>query len=213
MKISLILGGARSGKSARALALAGHGPRTFVATAEALDDEMAERIARHRAERGADWRLIEAPLDLAPVVSAHREGVLVVDCLTLWLSNLMHAGRNIEGETAALVGALRGPESAPPQATPPDPIVSESPASRGHSAAPPVGETPSPVVYPPGEQAGAQPRIVLVSNEVGLSIAPENALARRFRDEQGRLNQRVAAVADHVEFIAAGLPLVLKGTP
>lgn len=210
MKVSLILGGARSGKSARALALAGRG--TFAATAEALDDEMADRIARHQAERGAEWRLVEAPLDLAPVLAAHRDGALVVDCLTLWLSNLMHAGRDIAAETAALVAALR---AAPPE--PSDHILEAVPARRprGPAArAETFGETPSPVVYPPGNPvAGQAPRIVLVSNEVGLSIAPENALARRFRDEQGRLNQRVAAVADHVEFVAAGLPLVLKGAP
>jgi adenosylcobinamide kinase/adenosylcobinamide-phosphate guanylyltransferase len=165
-RVSLILGGARSGKSARALALAAEAPRTFVATAEALDAEMAARIAHHRAERGSDWRLIEAPLGIAPVIASHHEGALVVDCLTLWLSNLMHAGRDVAAETGALVDAL---------------------ASAG--------------------------RVILVSNEVGLSIAPDNALARRFRDEQGRLNQRVAAVADHVEFMAAGLALTLKGTP
>ena len=214
MKVSLILGGARSGKSARALALAGRG--TFVATAEALDDEMADRIARHQAERGAEWRLVEAPLDLAPVIAAHREGSMVVDCLTLWLSNLMHAGRDVAAETEALVNALRAAHPEPSGHI----IEDVRPASvRGgrDPAAPEVerfGETPSPVVYPPGNPvAGHAPRIVLVSNEVGLSIAPENALARRFRDEQGRLNQRVAAVADHVEFIAAGLPLVLKGAP
>lgn len=166
MRVSLILGGARSGKSARALALATGAPRTFVATAEALDDEMAERIARHRAERGPGWRTVEAPLDLAPAVAGHREGSLVVDCLTLWLSNLMHAGRDPAAEATALIDAL---------------------ANAG--------------------------RTILVSNEVGLSIAPENALARRFRDEHGRLNQRLAAAADHVELVAAGLPLVLKGTP
>lgn len=162
--MSLILGGARSGKSARALALATEPPLCFLATAEALDAEMAERIERHRAERGPDWLVVEAPLDIAGPIARHRVGTLVVDCLTLWLSNLMHAGRDVAAETEALTRALR--------------------------------------------RSG---RVVLVSNEVGLAIAPENALARRFRDEQGRLNQRVAAVADHVEFVAAGLPLVLKG--
>jgi adenosylcobinamide kinase/adenosylcobinamide-phosphate guanylyltransferase len=170
VRISLILGGARSGKSARALALATAPPRTFLATAEPLDAEMADRIARHKTERGAErdagWRLVEAPLDLAPAIARHREGSLVVDCLTLWLSNLMHAGRDPAAATDALLDALRG-----------------------------------------------SGRVILVSNEVGLSIAPENALARAFRDEQGRLNQRVAAAADHVEFVAAGLPLVLKGSP
>ncbi len=167
-RVSLILGGARSGKSARALALAlaFAAPRSFVATAEALDAEMAARIASHRAERGPEWRVVEAPLDLAPVVVRHREGAMVVDCLTLWLSNLMHVGRDPAAETAALLEAVQ---------------------SSG--------------------------RVVFVSNEVGLSITPENALARRFRDEQGRLNQRVAAAADHVEFVAAGLPLLLKGQP
>ena len=177
-RVSLILGGARSGKSARALALATPAPRSFLATAEPLDAEMAERIARHKAERrvergaergaerGPDWRLIEAPLEIAPVIARHREGALVVDCLTLWLSNLMHAGRDPAAETGALIEALAG-----------------------------TG------------------RVILVSNEVGLSISPGNALARAFRDEQGRLNQRVAAAADHVEFVAAGLPLTLKGTP
>ena len=164
VRVSLLLGGARSGKSARALSLA-EPPRTFLATAEALDDEMADRIALHRAERGEDWGLIEAPLDIAAIVSGHQ-GTLVVDCLTLWLSNLMHHDRNPVAETDKLVDAL---------------------ATAG--------------------------RTILVSNEVGLSIAPENALARRFRDEQGRLNQRIAAVADHVELLVAGLPLVLKGAP
>lgn len=164
-RISLILGGARSGKSSRALALAGSSG-TFLATAEALDDEMADRIARHKAERGPGWDLVEEPLEIAPVIGAHA-GVLLVDCLTLWLSNLMHNGRDPEREAEHLIAAL------------------------GHTAA----------------------RVILVSNEVGMAIAPENALARAFRDAQGRLNQRVAAAADHVEFVAAGLPMVLKGGP
>ena len=166
-RVSLIMGGARSGKSARALNLATASPRTFLATAEALDTEMAERIAAHRAERGPDWALIEAPLEIAAPIRDHRSGTLVVDCLTLWLSNFMHHGRDPVAEAEELCDAL----------------------------------------------AHARATVILVSNEVGLSIAPENALARRFRDEQGRLNQRVAAVATHVEFVAAGLPLTLKGAP
>lgn len=167
-RVSLILGGARSGKSARALALAAP-PRVFIATAEALDEEMAERIRRHQAERGPGWRLAEAPLELAAAIRAEAgEGVtLVVDCLTLWLSNLMHHGRDVEAETGGLIRAL----------------------------------------------ADVPGRIILVSNEVGLGIAPANALGRAFRDAQGRLNQRLAQAADHVEFVAAGLPLTLKGAP
>jgi adenosylcobinamide kinase/adenosylcobinamide-phosphate guanylyltransferase len=165
-RLTLVLGGARSGKSARALALCPP-PRLFVATAEPLDAEMAERIARHRADRAQDWTVVEAPLELAGAIRAEaREArTILVDCLTLWLSNLLHAGREPESETEALLAAL-----------------------------------------------GAAPgRAVLVSNEVGMGLAPMNALGRAFRDAQGRLNQRVAAAADRVEFVAAGLPLVLKG--
>ena len=165
--ITLVLGGARSGKSAHALRLAADPPHVFVATAEALDDEMAERIRLHQAERGDDWGLVEAPLDLAVAIRANAaEGTtLLVDCLTLWLSNLMHHERDVDAETEGLLAAL--------------------------------AEVPG--------------RVVLVSNEVGLGLAPTNALGRAFRDAQGRLNQRVAAAADRVEFIAAGLPITLKG--
>lgn len=165
-RVTFVLGGARSGKSARALAIATTPPRRFLATAEALDSEMAERIQRHVLERGSDWTTIEEPVEISPIVAEAEGGCLVLDCLTLWLSNLMHHDREIEPEFDRLLAALV--------------------ESRAH--------------------------VVLVSNEVGLAIAPENALARRFRDLQGRLNQQVAAAADHVEFIAAGLPLVLKST-
>ena len=167
-RVSLILGGARSGKSARALALAGP-PHLFIATAEALDEEMRDRIRRHKAGRGTSWGLVEEPLELAEALRSHAADgtTLVVDCLTLWLSNLIHRERDIGAATDALVAAL--------------------------------GDAPG--------------RVVLVSNEVGMGLAPMTALGRDFRDAQGRLNQRIAGVADHVEFIAAGLPLVLKGAP
>ena len=167
-RVSLILGGARSGKSARALALAAP-PHVFIATAEALDGEMRDRIAKHKAERGAGWGLVEEPLELAGAVRANAaEGTtLVVDCLTLWLSNLIHRERDPEAETGRLVAAL----------------------------------------------AAASGRVVLVSNEVGMGLAPMNALGREFRDAQGRLNQRIAGAAGHVEFVAAGLSLVLKSAP
>jgi adenosylcobinamide kinase/adenosylcobinamide-phosphate guanylyltransferase len=169
-RTTLVLGGARSGKSrhAEAVITANPPPWFYVATAEPLDDEMAARIAEHRARRGSDWRSIEAPRDLAGALASIPAGVAVlVDCLTLWLSNLMLAGADIDAETERLDGVLaRG--SAP---------------------------------------------IVLVSNEVGSGIVPDNALARRFRDAQGRLNQRMAARADHVVLMVAGLPLVVKGSP
>lgn len=165
--VTLILGGARSGKSDRGLQLAAKPPHTFIATAEALDDEMAERIALHKSERDQSWSLVEAPLDLADALLEHSapDAVLLVDCLTLWLSNIMHAGRECSAETGRLITAL----------------------------------------------SAAKGSVVLVSNEVGLGLAPDNALGRRFRDEQGRLNRRVAEHSDIVEFVAAGLPLKLKG--
>lgn len=163
--ITLILGGARSGKSRRGLELASISPKRFVATAEALDAEMGKRIALHQGERGTDWGLIEEPIEISKIIEAHSQGSILIDCLTLWLSNLLHYERDVEEETERLIAAL----------------------------------------------TRSQKKIVFVSNELGLSIAPENALARRFRDLQGRLNQRVAEVADRVEFVAAGLPMVLKG--
>lgn len=166
--IELVIGGARSGKSAYAeqQARATGLPVAYIATGEAHDDEMAERIAHHRSRRPADWRTVEEPLALAAVLrrEAATSTCLLVDCLTLWLTNVLLAG--CEDEIDALLAAL--------------------PALPGH--------------------------VILVSNEVGWGIVPENALARRFRDEQGRLNQRIAASADEVTLVAAGLPLTLKSS-
>jgi adenosylcobinamide kinase/adenosylcobinamide-phosphate guanylyltransferase len=166
----LVLGGARSGKSrfaeARILAVPAD-RRVYLATAEALDAEMASRIAHHRAGRaGAGWETVEAPHELpAALAAAARPGTAVlVDCLTLWLSNRLLAEADLEADRADLVDVLRDIRSP----------------------------------------------VALVANEVGLSIVPDNALARRFRDEAGLLNQAVAAVADEVVFMAAGLPLRLK---
>jgi adenosylcobinamide kinase/adenosylcobinamide-phosphate guanylyltransferase len=167
-RLTLVLGGARSGKSryAESLTMGFPPPWVYVATAEPLDDEMAARIAEHRARRAADWRTIEAPRDLAGAVAGAPAGsVVLVDCLTLWLSNLMLANAMIEAESDRLDDAL----------------------------------------------VQARRPIVLVSNEVGLGIVPDNALARRFRDAQGFLNQRVAGRADRVVLMVAGLPLVVKG--
>lgn len=168
MSLLFVLGGARSGKSRYALnrAEALPGELLFVATAQALDNEMDSRIARHREERGPRWRTIEEPVDLAAVVRAEVRGdrVLLIDCLTLWASNLMFADRDIDTATGALVAAL--------------------------------GEAQGPVI--------------LVANEVGLGIVPDNALARRFRDVAGIVNQAVAACVDEAVFMAAGLPMRLK---
>ena len=166
--IHLILGGARSGKSrhAQSLAEAFGGNLVFVATGEAWDAEMAERIERHRADRGPRWRTVEAPLALARAIDAETapDRILLVDCLTLWTSNLMHANRDIGAETQDLVAAM-------------------------------------------GSATGP---ILLVANEVGLGIVPENALARAFRDAAGTLNQWIAAEADEVILAVAGLPMKVK---
>jgi adenosylcobinamide kinase/adenosylcobinamide-phosphate guanylyltransferase len=172
MPITLVLGGARSGKSAfaqrqaeAAAAKAGQAP-LMIATAEALDAEMAARIARHQAERGPVWRTREAPVELAAAIRDLATGeVAVVDCLTLWLSNLMHREIDLEGATRALDTALD---------------------------------------QTPGD-------IWLVTNEVGMGIVPENALARRFRDAAGRLNQTLAERADAIALLFAGQALWLKG--
>ena len=166
--VTLVLGGARSGKSAwaEARATASVLAPVYLATAEAGDEEMAERIAHHRARRGARWATVEEPLELGDALAAWAapDRVVLVDCLTLWLANLMDAERDPEAETERLVATL--------------------PELRGP--------------------------ILFVSNEVGLGIVPDNALARAFRDAAGRLNQRIAAAAQHVVFLAAGLPLTLK---
>lgn len=165
-RISLVTGGARSGKSviAEGLALGPTGRATYIATSQAFDAEMEQRIALHRARRGAEWDLVEAPLDLAGALRDSDGQPCLVDCLTLWLTNLMMADRDWRGETPAVLAALRA-RRAP---------------------------------------------VVLVTNEVGGGIVPENALARSFRDAAGLLNQRVAAMADDVILAVCGLPMKVK---
>lgn len=172
-KLTLVLGGARSGKSRYAERLLAdlpppwQPPWTYVATAEVGDAEMAARIAAHRARRGPQWRTVEVPRDLAAPLAARERAPMLVDCLTLWLSNLMLADADIDAEVARLEGAC---------------------------------------------DAAAAP-VVLVANEVGSGIVPDTPLGRRFRDWQGVLNQRIAARADRVVLVVAGLPLALKGAP
>lgn len=165
----LVLGGASSGKSAFAERLvSGLGrPRAYIATAEAWDDEMRDRIARHREQRGLGWRTVEAPRDLAGALGRVPAGeAVLVDCATLWLSNRMLADDDLEAAEAELLAGLAA--------------------------------CPAPVV--------------MVSNEVGFGIVPDTPLGRRFREAQGRLNQSLAAQADLVVLVAAGLPLALKGS-
>lgn len=167
-RLTLVLGGARSGKSgyAEGLIAALAPPWIYAATAEPRDEEMRARIAAHRARRGQSWQTVEAPHELAETIVLAQPAPVLVDCLTLWLSNLMLAAVDIDAEIARLERAL---------------------------------------------EAAAAP-VVLVSNEVGSGIVPEHPLGRRFRDLQGVLNQRMAARADRVVLMVAGLPLAVKGT-
>lgn len=167
--VTFVLGGARSGKSvfAESLAIQTGLERHYLATCEAYDDEMRARVARHRMDRGEGWQTHEIPLLLTERLKSLDGGrnVVLVDCLTLWVTNLMMAEADIEAEFSALIDHL-------------------------------------------ADVAG---HVILVSNEVGLGIVPDNAMARAFRDHAGRLHQAVARVADEVIFIAAGLPLKMKG--
>lgn len=181
MPAHLILGGARSGKSrhAESLAVASGLPVTVIATAEALDDEMKTRIRRHQDDRPSGWRTVETPVALAATLAREAAAgrCVIVDCLTLWLSNLMaDAGNVAEPAVAALPPALHAERAA---------LLETLPTLRGE--------------------------VLLVANEVGLGLVPDTALGRVFRDEAGRLNQMVAAACERVTFVAAGLPLALKG--
>lgn len=170
MSLTFVIGGARSGKTSYALAQAQARPAqrlVMIATAEALDEEMASRIARHREERGQAWTTIEAPLALVSAVNKLQPGdVAVIDCLTLWLSNLLLGELDVEAAVEELNQAL---------------------------------------VASPAE-------IIVISNEVGQGIVPDNPLARRFRDEAGRMHQAIAGVADRAVLVVAGLPVTLKAS-
>jgi adenosylcobinamide kinase/adenosylcobinamide-phosphate guanylyltransferase len=165
--LTFVLGGARSGKSAFAegLVMAHPAPWTYIATAEAFDDEMRARIDAHRGRRGGDWRTVEAPQDLPQAISdAPADAPLLVDCLAIWLSNRMFVDADLAADRAALVDALSA-RTAP---------------------------------------------TVVVSPEVGLSIVPENALARAFRDAAGVMHQEVARISAHVALVVAGYPVKVK---
>lgn len=167
-KLTLVLGGARSGKSAFAEQLALNSGRrpVYLATCDARDPETAARIAAHRRRRDGRWRELEVPLDLGTAISwVAADEVMLIDCMTLWLSNIMMAERDLDDALGDILGRIKA-FSAP---------------------------------------------IIMVSNELGLGLVPETRLGRDFRDNQGLLNQRIAATAERVVFVAAGLPLVLKG--
>jgi adenosylcobinamide kinase/adenosylcobinamide-phosphate guanylyltransferase len=167
--LTLVIGSAASGKSgfAESLCFQSGKPLTYIATAQAFDDEMREKISQHRVQRGDGWHTIEAPIEVAQALSGRtRDEIVLLDCATLWLSNVLLAEHDLTLSGAALQAAL--------------------------------GACPA--------------HVVVVSNEVGAGVVPENKLAREFRNAQGRLNQKLAVQADLVVNVIAGLPQVLKGT-
>jgi len=166
-RATLVLGGARSGKSLYAESLVeAEGGGIYIATAQAWDSEMTDRIQAHRTRRGDMWETLEAPTDLVGALTSKtcKGQCVLVDCLTLWISNLMMGSHNVEREIAMLVAAVPTLDA----------------------------------------------RVVFVSNEVGLGIVPENAMARQFRDFAGTAHQQIASVANRVVFVAAGLPMMMK---
>ena len=166
----LVLGGTRSGKSHYAEGLVKGQHPIYIATAEACDDEMQERIKQHRRRRGPQWHTLEAPLELAAVLSTlplSNQNDVLIDCVTVWLSNLLHYDRDPAAAQSALLKVL----------------------AQHHRT------------------------VVLVAHEVGLGVVPETSLGRQFCDHAGLLNQAIAAQADRVILVAAGLPMVLKNTP
>ena len=171
--ITFIIGGTRSGKSRFALQLANNyilskdgGRKAYIATAQSMDDEMKERIEKHKKERSDEWATFEEPLNISTLISdIHKSyDIILLDCLTLWLSNLMLNNKDVEAETESFISSL----------------------STIHCS------------------------LFTVSNEVGLGIVPDNALSRRFRDLSGYLNQKMAALADEVYLVTAGIPLKIK---
>jgi adenosylcobinamide kinase/adenosylcobinamide-phosphate guanylyltransferase len=169
-RLILVLGGASSGKSRAALMLAGRsGRRAFIATAEALDDEMASRIRRHQRDRGSEWETAEVPIEIAEWLRAKGRGyrTIVLDCLTLWLSNIRERGiadETVAMHVAALIAAART----------------------------------------------SQARVILVSNELGLGMVPQETGSRKFRELMGQTNQQVSAEADEVYFVTAGIRQKVK---
>lgn len=168
-KLTLVLGGAASGKSVwaeNAVIQSGY-DKIYLATSQAWDAEMKAKIEKHILQRGDGWQTVEAPLDLTPALAAvKKKQVVLLDCATMWLTNHLLADHDVQAETKRVLKAIHN----------------------------------------------CKGRVVVVSNEVGMSVVPENALARRFREEQGTLNQILAAEADTVVAVMAGLPLALKGS-
>ncbi|MEW6686252.1 MAG: bifunctional adenosylcobinamide kinase/adenosylcobinamide-phosphate guanylyltransferase [Candidatus Edwardsbacteria bacterium] len=185
-KIIFVLGGARSGKSSFAMAeaLKINGRKAYIATAEALDEEMKQRIERHKIARGPGWDTYEEPLEIAEVIKKieGKYRAIVIDCLTLWLSNLMCRTQNKEQRAQTMETDIQR-------------FLDKLKMFRDDSSCTLISGF----------------RILfIVSNEVGMGIVPENEFARKFRDTAGFLNQKIAEIADEVYFVTAGIPLRIK---
>jgi adenosylcobinamide kinase/adenosylcobinamide-phosphate guanylyltransferase len=184
VKITFVIGGARSGKSSFVLNEVSklEGTRAYIATGEALDDEMDNRISKHKEDRGPEWNTYEEPVDIAKVLTDIKDtySVLVIDCLTLWLSNVMIRTQNTDYRTQTTEKNIKE-------------FIDTLKSCKN----------PSRVTRHPS-------RLFIVSNELGMGIVPENAMAREFRDLTGFLNQKIAAIADEVFLVTAGIPVKIK---
>jgi adenosylcobinamide kinase/adenosylcobinamide-phosphate guanylyltransferase len=185
MNITFIIGGSRSGKSSFALkkALQATGPKAYIATAEALDEEMRLRIEKHKAERGDNWNTYEEPLNIPDTIMDLKDkySVILLDCLTVWLSNILLSAQNSELRIQTAEDSI-------------DKFIAA------------VLQLKSSVF----SQSSGLSNLYLVSNEVGMGIVPENKLARQFRDLAGTLNQKIAEIADEVYQVTAGIPVKIK---
>ncbi len=184
VRITFVIGGARSGKSSYVLNEASklEGSRAYIATGEALDDEMHDRISKHKEDRGPEWNTYEEPVGIAKVLSdiIDEHSIIVIDCLTLWLSNVLLRTKNKEQRTKTTEESMRE-------------FIELLKSYKN----------PSPVTRHPS-------RLFIVSNELGMGIVPENAMAREFRDLTGFLNQKIAAIADELYMVTAGIPVKIK---
>ena len=184
VKIIFVIGGARSGKSSFVLNEVStlEGTRAYIATGEALDEEMHDRISKHKDDRGPEWSTYEEPVDVAEVLTDIKDKyrVVVIDCLTLWLSNVMMRLKNKEQRTKTTEKSV-------------EEFINELKSLKNSS-----------------HVTHHASRLFIVSNELGMGIVPENEMAREFRDLAGFLNQKVAAIADEVYMVTAGIPVKIK---
>ena len=230
-EIIFIIGGARSGKSSFALNEASNikGQKAYIATAEALDDEMRERIEKHKKARGNDWNTYEEPVKISDVLSdiKNKYSIIVIDCLTIWLSNILHRAQNTPNSCA--MGQAEHHEKLPKNYVSGQ-VRNGAGRTQTTKARTQSTEFSSQIIEDnikqfidvlkdflvcslgsgPACPVGRFCSLFVVSNEVGMGIVPDNELAREFRDWAGFLNQKVAETADEVYLVTAGIPVKIK---